>query len=297
MKKTVAALALLAIGGTTIFGGQAAHAVEAKVNEDVTTEGEVKFTPNTDGTGGLIKPGTENHTIQVADGAASTGSLRITNVPSFRFGTVSVSAQATSYPSLLTTYQTTSTDPEDGTVKVDTKKVKIPQFVQVADERGEAEGVFKVTAKATKFTEQNVAEGETPDVLENTRIQFYSQVLRNNVLDKDAVNHVDADATTILSGMNVDPAAEAGKPIGELNDTTALPILSTKVAGGANGSISSIVFDGSYTTDKDYDKLTDGKGNPLTTNDQVKLSVPAGESPKSNVTYKSTITWNLTDVL
>ncbi|WP_429948768.1 hypothetical protein IGJ55_002748 [Enterococcus sp. AZ170] len=296
MKKTVAALALLAIGGTTIFGGQAAHAVEATVNEDVTTEGDVKFTPNTDGTGGLIKPGTVDDTIKVADGAASKGALRITNVPSFRFGTVSVSAQATSYPSLLTTYQTTSTD-KDGIVTEGTKKVKIPQFVQVADERGEAEGVFKVTAKATKFTEQDVAEGKIADVLENTRIQFYGQTLRNNVLDKDAVNKVDADATEILAGMNVDPAAEAGKPIGELNDTTALPILSTKVAGGANGSISSIVFDGSYTTDKEYDKLTDGKGNPLTTNDQVKLSVPAGESPKSNVTYKSTITWNLTNVL
>lgn len=294
MKKTVAALALLAIGGTTIFGGQAAHAVEPTVNEDVTTEGEVKFTPNTDGTGGLIKPGTVNNTIQVADGAASTGSLRLTNVPSFRFGTVSVSAQATSYPSLLTTYQRTSTD-TDGSVIIDPaypEKVKIPQFVQVADERGEKEGVFKVTAKATKFTEQNVAEGETPDVLENTRIQFYSQVLTNNVLDKTG-----GDATTILSGMNVDPAAEAGKPIGELNDTTALPVLSTKVAGGANGSISSTVFDGSYTKDKEYDKLVDSKNNPININDQVKLSVPAGDSPKSNVTYKSTITWNLTDVL
>lgn len=278
MKKTVATVALLMIGGAAIIAGQPAQATEVG---NPTTNGTVLFTPN-DGTGGLIKPGTIDTTIKLEEGASTNGSLRLTNVPYFRFGSVKVSAQEQNYPSLLTSYQTTTTD-ADGVVTPSGTDVKIPQFVQVADERGK-NGQFTVTATATNFTEKDVAEGETADVLENTRIQFYSQKLTNNILDKTE----GSDITTILSGIQNKSLATTA--MAELNATTPLTVLSTTTKG-ANASISSVVFDGSYTSDKIYDAVTDG------INDQVKLYVPSGESPKSNVTYKSTISWNLTDVL
>lgn len=281
MKKTVATVALLTIGGATILAGQSAQATEVG---STTTNGTVLFTEN-DGVDGLIKPGTENTTIKLEEGASTKGSLRLTNVPHFRFGSVKVSAQAQNYPSLLTSYQTTTTD-ADGVVTPSGTDVKIPQFVQVADERGK-NGIFKVTATATNFTEQGVAEEDTADVLENTRIQFYSQKLTNNVLDKTS----GSDITTILSGIQNKSLTTTA--MAELN-STPLTVLSTTTKG-ANASISSVVFDGSYDKDKDYSTIKDDVENKE--NDQVKLHVPTGESPKSNVTYSSTITWSLTDAL
>lgn len=282
MKKQVAAITLLTLGGALMVG-QAAHA------EDPTTNGTVQFSANSNGTGGLIKPGTpgkDEDKINVSEneGASSSGSLRLTNVPYFKFGKVIVSSTSTSYPSLLSTYQK-MTKGEDGTLTPDGKDVKIPQFVQVVDERGDKTGVFKVTAKATNFTEQNVADGKTADVLENTRIQFYSQALTNNTLPEGT------DISTMIEGLPTSTLST--KAIAELSPTTDLQILKTASAGSANASVSSVVFDSSYAADKDdvYNTAKDSQ-NPA-----VKLYVPAGESPKSDVVYSSTITWMLSNTL
>lgn len=260
-------MAGLLLSGIALSGATTALAAEE------TTEGTVKFNSELATESYIILPGTFDERIQPEGGASATsGAMRINYVPDFNFGELGITSVNASYAADMGTYFTYN---EDGTVS--TTKKNIPQFAQVADASGNNAGGFTLKATATTFKEDVAVGGHE---LANTRIQFYSQTLKNNVDDKngattDRVSGLEAAATPLSTGAMT-----------ELNPTSDITILKTAAAGKTNGSTSSVVFADAYDHEA---AIADG-----TKNEGVKLFVPGGESPR-NAVYKSTITWTLSD--
>lgn len=239
-------------------------AASAATTSTGTTQGDVTFTEKTPDFLDMVKPGTYDTLIDGVDGNnGSPATLQINWVPNLHFGDVTKKVTDQSVPVQIGKYKE----------RAGSTNINIPQFVQVQDSRG-TNGSFKLTAKATLFTDGS-------DTLTNTRVQFYGYKLTNTLKDKVAA---DADATSLLEGIPTSSIATGA--MAELDPTNDLLIMQTNGTESATGSISSLVFDDTYTSSKDYSAATH--------NDKVKLFVPAGEGQVGNQ-YTSTITWTLSD--
>lgn len=227
----------------------------------------------------FVKPGTSENIISPNDGVkGTTGALRINWVPNIRFGSAAINVASTSYSSLITTYD----DLDDaGSGTVNAANQHIPQFVQVSDTRGTTNGDgYTLKATASVFTEAGGSHK-----LNNTRIQFYSCRVTNSSLDKAASGGADAAiANTVIAGIPTETIAPVTGAINQLTPSQEVQIVRTVQRGITDASATSVVFDGSYTSNKDY--------STAAYNDQVKLFVPSGEGVKKT-TYQSTLTWTL----
>lgn len=241
------------------------------------TTADVTFTDGDAASTVFVKPGTGDDLIDPDDGTgATTGALRINWVPNIKFGEVAISVATTNHPSLITTYD----DLGEASGAVTTTGNKIPQFVQISDTRGTVGGDgYTLKATASIFNETG---GHT---LDNTRIQFYSYRVTNSTMDKAATGGKDEDiAASSISGIAASSTPLATGAVNQLEPTQDIVILKTATKGDTDSSVTSLVFDQTYRSDKDYSSAT--------TNDQIKLHVPMGESAKK-VNYTSTLTWTL----
>lgn len=268
---------LTALLGLSLCGLMLAPAAASAATTTATTEADATFQGGDPNEVYLVQPGTYDNEITPNAASGKTGDpglIRINWVPNFSFGTLNISAGSKSHSSVLS-----ATNTYDEVASGGATDKKIPQFVQIRDTRG-TRGAFSLSATATVFTK----EGGT-ETLDNTRIQFYGVKLTNNVIDRDASGAKDGDASAILAG----PTQLASLTNGALTElsTSSVDILKTQASQTADGSISSLVFDDTYTSQADYSAATH--------NDKVKLFVPAGEQPEDGATYKSTITWSLND--
>ncbi|EOH97001.1 hypothetical protein UAY_02733 [Enterococcus moraviensis ATCC BAA-383] len=260
----------------TLFAGTSTTAQAAPLSE--TTDATVTFDENDGGVNpgdnGLIIPGSPDENIYVPDGEgkSTTGPLRFTNIPALKFGTVKIKSTGANYESQMSLYQKSL----DGKVPpAADAKLKIPHFVQVADERG-GTGQFEVKVSATTFTSGTKE-------LKNSRIQLYNGEVRNSSLDMVSK---DNDATALLET----PALIAkNTPVTIPTEAAnSISILKVKAGQSANASISSVVFSQGYTSDADY--------SDVSTNPYVQLNVPQGEQPEKE-TYTATLTWELSDTI
>lgn len=226
---------------------------------------------------GLVKPGTVEDNIWIGDdGAFTTGSLRFSNIPHIKFGEVNIKAQSMRYDAVMPTYQVATNGEKP---KETDPKINIPHFTQIVDERGTT-GQFEVKVSATEFTQVNDATKK----LKNTRIELYNKTLRNNKVDKEDANGRDGDASTLLDAPGLKTDTAVAIPISKQN---SISLLKVKAGKNANATISSVVFDKEYKSDKDYKTIAN--------NTNVKLFVPQGEQAEKGKNYKATLTWELID--
>ncbi|MGX7013479.1 WxL domain-containing protein [Vagococcus silagei] len=275
MKKATLLIGTGLLASTFVLMSQTVNA------EDVKTTGEVSFTKgggpvDPDKAIKLVKPGTKEKVIylnQKTEGTSTGDDLRFSFVPNIKFGSVKVSSVSERHPALPLEY--TEKDPETA-AEAENPKFKIPPFVQVIDETGNKDG-FEVKAGAEVFkVKETTGLVETTD-LQNTRIEFTGQTLRNTLLDGGAG---DADAASMLAGF----AAEGSQFLVPSNDVV---IMNSKTDVDTNASASSSVFQADYKHTIDYSTPDNIKMK------NVLLNVPAGERPKAGKTYVTNITWVL----
>ncbi|MBP1039421.1 WxL domain-containing protein [Vagococcus sp. BWB3-3] len=267
MKKMTGLFSLCAVA---LLVAPTALAAPVLNNEDLATEGSVKFIKDTDQnkTGTINQPDETGQIPGVielpGEGNSGKGLLRIQFVPNFKFGTKEgISAARTEMPVKLLEYN------KEGSAT----KENIAPFVQVTDERGldGAAAKWELTVKATPFT-ADVAGGT--DVLANCKI-----ILKQSTLTMDY--KTSAEAGTFVTGQ----AANA-----EIitDNATSTKVLGTALNKSTNGFQASNVFYDGYQKDKTYTESTTSG---------VTFIKEAGQAPIENAEYKSTLKWTLSDAL
>lgn len=264
--KKLTALIGLSLCAAFLLGTDTVFAAEA---DSVTTDGTIKFTPDTDpeNKGDIHKPNEGEGDPEIielpGEGAQGKGNLRIQFVPNFNFGThEKIEAGAVTETVNLLKYNN----------KGETAKNDIAPFVQVSDERGKtgAAANWQLSVKASPFT-ANLGSGKT-DILTNCEIRLNQSTLTMDYKDS-------SEAEKLVDGQN--PAASSIKADG----TQTIEVLKTKPDQSTNGYQISNVFDDSYIKNKTYseEKIAG-----------VQFYKPAGQAPLDNVDYKSILTWTLT---
>lgn len=265
MKKTIAITSIVTLAAVAVLSPTASA---APVGTALTTDGTIKFVDGpVDESGKIVKPnendinGDKEEIIDLEDkGAFGTGPLRIQFVPNFVFGTkAGFTSDAQEQNAKLIDYKKA-----DGTAS----GKKIPAFVQVTNNTGDANLTWKLSAKSSKF-EQVDASG--------------NKIAGGQVLDGAYIS-LDGSTLTMTKGTSASAATAASKQATSKipTDGTSLVVLSSKA--DTNGKQISNVFHDNYTEAGTY--ATDDSAG-------VKFVKPAGQAALKDANYKATITWTL----
>lgn len=265
MKKQLGVTILVGLTASLLGAGSSQAATV--VGSPLDTKGTITFATDETESGNLLKPdenGVIEEIIKVDEGKSSSGPLRIQFVPDFKFGTnIGITANRQEKQALGLAYRNHAGD---------LTGKKVPSFVQVTNNTGDNTLVWDLTAKATEFQESNSSGGIVPS---------------GHVL-KDAYISLDGSTLTTTKGTSAEAATIARKQQAAAIPTTGangIKVLSG--IGDTNGRQISNVFQDDYKISDDYDGELAG----------VKFIKPAGVTPRKDITYKSTITWTLTQGL
>lgn len=243
----------------------ATNTVALAESKSAPTIGDVIFEQDEDGTGGIIKPGTPGDPediITPEEGGSTVGPLRINHVPNFHFGTRKLSTEQATYHPTVEKYTQLSTEKY------------APHFAQIADARGSMTATWKLTVSGTVFS-PGVA---TNPQLSNSYISLGEETLLNNVYD----------ATTPAETLDrVVGFGTAGVTIP--TDGSSVAVMSVKAGKNTNSTVTSSVFNATYTKDTVYAATDENTG--------VSLVVPSSDIKVNGETYKSDLTWTLEDTI
>lgn len=252
---TVAALA------TTIFaGGIHAFADETeKTNEvrQVTTDGQITFTPSNDDT--IVEPDPDGPEVEIPpvtdpDGE-NKGPLTIAYVPTMNFGSQIISSADMDYNMVAERQQKAGTTGDEN-------KVPYVSFAQVQDTRGTNEG-WELKVSLSEFEAQDTQN----NLLKGAQITLFDPQLRYSVNDAEQEPTVHADGLELIPN----------------NDAVAIMTAAATKGGGTSTA--------TWGNQADLDKQVEA-GAAVVENAAIQLFVP-GTTAKDAVTYRSTLTWEL----
>lgn len=269
MKKTLKGLAIcgliLAAAPTAFAATELAPGIE--------TEADVKFQVDPNPETEIVVPNEKEEEPEVIElpggGNSGSGSIRVEFVPHLRFGiSTNMTAGAETIPANTVKYN----------FKGDTVKHDIAPFVQVRDSRGKsgADAKWTLVVEATPFTAKNAKGPGQDDVLTNVEIELGGSTLTMDYGDT-------AKANTLVNGQATDAVNNKLKTNGD-----KMLIMETKSNQSTSGHRVSNVFDSSYVKGKTY---ANNKAP------EVKFIKAKGQAPMADVSYKSTLTWTIQDVL
>lgn len=269
--------------------------LSASANDSATTQGDVRFETNEDGTGG--NPGEPRDGSQVPiensqnpnkpgelDGSWGKGSLRFEWVPNMHFGSQKISSADSYYP---VDWQDKVTIDPDG---VPQEVASYPQFVQVTDESGKQESNWSVSVKQSVFKGMD---GTKEVELPNTMITLYNTQAYNS--NSDHLDPVEAQKMTkaiytLADVQNETSGKRLGTPIGSTGAELGKTTQSIDPTNGktANGTKTSIVFAENDQFNGEVASVRSAK------NESIKLFSPAKDVKVAGVTYTADLEWNLT---
>lgn len=254
---------LVGLAGITLslmLGTNLASATSSTTKSDVIFEEDKD--PNT--VGEIIRPGTPSEIIKPDEGGHTTGSLRINHVPNIHFQNQKISTANKEYSAVVESYK------KDGVTSY------IPNFVQVADARGNMNARWSLSVVGTIFSP--TIKTDNPK-LTNTSISLNQEKIINNIYDELTPN----TTKERVAGFGTTPVKI------NTDGTTGIEILKVKENQNTNSTITSSVFDETYTKDVTY--TVDQK------NTGISLHVPANDIKVDGETYEANLIWTLSDVI
>lgn len=254
-------LATIAALSTTILAGGAVS-VFANETREVTTEGQVQFTPATDEDGELevippVGPEDGGPDVEIdPEVEGTTGPLSIMKAATMNFGSQVISNQDQVYNMVAEMQQLRGTEGDEN-------KVPYVSFAQVQDLRGTNAG-WDLQVSLSDFTS-------------NTQ---------NNILTGAEITFVDSYMEYVGSNQENAPVThEAGLTL--LPNGAARSVMTAESTKGAGAS--SVV----WGNQEDLDTQFADEAIELVENNAIQLSIP-GSTAKDATTYTSTLTWELT---
>lgn len=182
--------------------------------------------------------------------------VTLLHAPSFKFGKVKVNPLGDTYPVLESKF--TSVKHPEAFYDAD--------FVQVVDVSGKDSLTWELTVQQDGI----FASGEHK--LNNTSIRLLDQsIFNSNGEDVNGLEGFVIPEETMYTAIPTD---------------TPLSVLSSTEAGATNNSYTTNIFKGNYVYKEEKNTV---QGN----NEDVLLSVPAGEKPQADEQYSTTLTWTL----
>lgn len=249
-------LATIAALSTTILAG-GVTSVSAQEVREVTTEGQIQFTPDENGELEVIPPEIEEPEVEIVpEIPGTTGPLSIVKAATMNFGTQVISNQDQTYNMVAEMQQLKGTEGDEN-------KVPYVSFAQVQDVRGTNAGwdLQVSLSDFTSNTQNNVLTGAEVEFV-GSRIQYEGSNSENA-----PVSHED--------GLKLLPNGAARSVM--------------TAAEGKGAGASSVVWGNQEELSAQFadDEIE------VVENDAIQLSIP-GSTAKDATTYTSTLTWELT---
>lgn len=248
--------------------------VSLATSENTTTEGKLIFEtvgPGDEGT--VVKPDTEAEIIVPEGGNHTTGPLRLTYVPDFDFGKVTLDSKNITASAKFNTFK--ETDPVTGQAVGDLKE--IAHFAQVEDIRGK-KGDWELTVKATKF----IPAKTTNKPLDHSHIVLTQGKLFNTTKQSDIETRVEKLAL----------------PTAIPNDNkTSMLVMKTNPGQHTETSKTSVVFNNAYTAQDLVGGVPAPQPNKDRLNPGVQLKAYGTDEKAVDDTYTATLTWTLASTL
>ncbi|NBA62691.1 WxL domain-containing protein [Enterococcus mundtii] len=261
--KFIRLVSVAALSTTILAGGVQAFAdgesVETSEVRKTTTEGQITFTPGNDDTEVDELPEGPDVTIPPITGpdGQNKGPLTIATVPTMNFGSQIISTTDKNYNMVAERQQKAGTTGDEN-------KVPYVSLAQVQDTRGTNEG-WKLNVSLTEFQATKETQNK---VLKGAKITLYDPDLVYSIDDPEQEPEAHATGLEILPGEKAVPVMTAAAKKGAG---------STSVVWGNHATIAQQVTAGADVVE----------------NEAIKLFVP-GSTAKDAVTYRSTLTWELT---
>lgn len=261
--KFIRLISVTALSTTILAGGVQVFADgEQKETSEVrktTTEGQITFTPGNDDTEVDKLPEGPDVTIPPITGpdGQNKGPLTIATVPKMNFGSQIISTTDKNYNMVAERQQKAGTTGAEN-------MVPYVSLAQVQDTRGTNKG-WKLTVSLSEFEGPKDTQNS---ILKGAKITLFNPELIYSVEDLEQKPEVHATGLEILPGEK------------------AVPVMTAAAKKGAGST--SVVW-GNYATIAQ--QVT--AGADVVENEAIKLFVP-GSTAKDAVTYRSTLTWELT---
>lgn len=244
-------------GGIHVFAEEAEETEKTGEVRQITTNGQITFTPNNDAPNVELDPDGPEVEIPpvVGPDGENNGPLTIAYVPTMNFGSQIISSSDKHYNMVAERQQKAGTTG-------DTNKVPYVSFVQVQDTRGTNEG-WKLSVSLSEFE----AKDTKNNVLKGAQIKLFDPQLRYSV------NDAEQEPTIHANGLELIP------------NNDAVPIMTAAAKKG--GGTSTATWGNQVALDKQVEA-----GAAVVENAAIQLFVP-GTTAKDAVTYRSTLTWKL----
>ncbi|MBQ6485356.1 MAG: WxL domain-containing protein [Carnobacterium sp.] len=273
-------LTKLAVIGFITFGAIASvtQTVSAATIGTAEPKATVKFEEENDdnNNGVIILPDTQPQ-VEVKPEipvTSATGPLMITQAPTFDFGTVAIKAVDAKYSAKAAEYKQKTGENPDGTPIFAADSIYSAPLLEVKDARGNADGAWTVTVKASEFVSDDAVTANQKK-LAGAAITLKNAKVFNNMLSENGTSAVEIDPNGINAKTSI-----------TINGTEQT-ILGAK--GGSGQALTSYVADSNYTgtTATNYtgtDKIND-----------IELHVPVTAEKDKTKNYVATVTWTLSD--
>ncbi|NBA63617.1 WxL domain-containing protein [Enterococcus mundtii] len=252
--KFVRLATIAALSSTLFAGGATAFADETR---QVTTNGNIQFTPNTDEPEIVVPPENEPDVEIKPEVPGTTGPLSIVKAATMNFGSQVISNQDQTYNMIAERQQKTGTTGEEN-------KVPFVSFAQVSDTRGSNAG-WDLKVSLSDFQAENT---------------------KNAVLRGAEVTLKDPKIQYSGNNQELEPAPHANN-LKLVPNSGAVSVMTAESGKGAGRS--SIV----WGNQSDLNAQFEADPSATVTNNAIQLGVP-GASAKDATTYTSTLTWELT---
>jgi len=248
-------LATITALSTTVFAG-GTTAVLAAERQSAPTDGNITFTPNNTDEIDVLPPEAEPDVDIKPEDPGITGPLSIVKAATMNFGKQVISNKDETY-NMIAEMQPLKTPLEDGT-----SEVPYVSFAQVQDLRGTNVG-WNLEVSLTEFTAETETHNRT---LKGAEIIFVD-------------SRIQYEGNTQTNAPTAHEAGEKLAPGGKLSVM--------KAEKGQGAGASSVVWGNQQELNAQLDAEKE-----IVENEAIKLFVP-GKTAKDAVTYKSTLTWNL----
>lgn len=252
--KFVRLATIVALSSTLFAGGITSFADETR---QVTTNGNIEFTPSTDEPEIVVPPENEPDVDIEPEVPGTTGPLSILKVTTMNFGSQVISNQDQTYNMIAERQQKTGTTGEEN-------KVPYVSFAQVSDTRGSNAG-WDLKVSLSDFRSKNT---------------------QNSVLRGAEITLKDPQIQYNGNNQELAPAAPENN-LKLIPNSGAVSVMTAESKKGAGRS--SIV----WGKQADLNAQFEADPSAIVTNNAIQLSVP-GASAKDATTYTSTLTWELT---
>lgn len=249
-------LATIAALSTTILAGGTTAAF-AEETRQVTTEGNIQFTPGTDEELVVVPPETDPDVDIKPEVPGTTGPLSIMKATTMNFGSQVISNQDQTYNMVAE-----MADLADGS-----GQVPYVSFAQVQDVRGTNEG-WDLQVSLSDFASETLN-----GTLTGAEIELVNSQIRYEGINQDNA------PTGHASGLKLLPNA------GAVSVMTA--------DGGKGAGVSSVIWGDQADLTAQFAAEGFDPETDIVENRAIQLSIP-GSTAKDATTYEATLTWELT---